>query len=158
MPFCEWQKASSLTNWIYIMTLFVYKLIRQVKLFCIIVLYLFFSFWSFKTFFMLGHINFSNPLFWEGKNVQNVDYQLKASCLLCKLLNFSPKLRPGALATRLLKYSKMCMALFINLYNTFPSLSPSFFASVPICVLSSTYGSSHFDVCMYCMYVFISPS
>ena len=35
--------------------------------------------------------------------MQNVGYLSKASPLLSKLLNFLPKLRPGALATRLLK-------------------------------------------------------
>ena len=36
MLICEWQKASSLTIWIFnTMTLFAYKLIRQAKPFCI---------------------------------------------------------------------------------------------------------------------------
>ena len=40
-------------------------------------------------------------LFWEEKNIQNVGYKLKASRLLTKLLNFLPKLRPGALGAKL---------------------------------------------------------
>ena len=66
------------------------------------VLYLFCFFFNFMILFMLGNINLSSPLFWEGKNIQNVDYYIKVSRLLNKLLYFLAKVRAGALATRLL--------------------------------------------------------
>ena len=43
----------------------------------------------------------NKSLFWEGKKIQNVAYKFKASWLLSKLLNFLPKLRRGALETKL---------------------------------------------------------
>ena len=46
-------------------------------------------------------MNFVSPLFWEGENIQIVGYLFKTSRLLKKLLKFLPKLRPGALETRL---------------------------------------------------------
>ena len=61
-----------------------------------------------KLFFWLlfsGSINRSHRIVFQyksllgGKNIQNVGYQFKGSR---KLLNILPKLRPGALATRLL--------------------------------------------------------
>ena len=36
------------------------------------VLYWFYLFPNFKTFFTLGNINFSSQLFWDGKNIQSV--------------------------------------------------------------------------------------
>ena len=77
MPVCEWQKVFSLTILIYlIMPLFVYKLIREAKLFCIycIVLYcivFLLCICSFKTLGLssrLGNKYLYSPLFWEEKN------------------------------------------------------------------------------------------
>ena len=48
----------------------------------------------------------NTSLFWEGKNIQNVGYLFKATWLLSELPNFLPKLRPDALAARLLIYKK----------------------------------------------------
>ena len=94
---CLWVTESFFTHNlnISIITL-VYKLIRQAKLFCN------YCFVLYCIVFNLFVYLLPNPLFWEGKNIKSFDCWFKASRLLSKLLTFSPKLRPGALGTRLL--------------------------------------------------------
>ena len=59
------------------MTVFVYKLIRQARLFCnycfvlYCIVFVLFLIINFKAYFTLGHINLFNPLFCEEKNIKN---------------------------------------------------------------------------------------
>ena len=89
---------------------------------CCTVLYLFFLFRNFKKFFTVWDINLSNPLFWEGKIIKSFDCWFQALRLLSKSLTFLPKLRPGALASRLLIQKKcvfLCKIYHECCYNNF---------------------------------------
>ena len=93
------------------MTLFVYKLVRQGKLFGI---YCNNEVVGIKNRFLLlfsGCINRSQHLpspFWKGKNIQDVGYKSKASRLLSKLLIFLAILKLRTLTIRLL-IKKICI-------------------------------------------------
>ena len=75
MLVCKLQKFFSLTTWIcLLMILFVYKLVRQSKVFCTYYIVLYYCIGRVLSILKLYdflhvnflHINFCSPLFWEG--------------------------------------------------------------------------------------------
>ena len=104
------------------MILFVYKRIRQAKLFCIydIALYYRIVFVLFilklSDFLPVRKHNFFRSLFLEGNNIQNFDYLFRASQLLSTLLKFSTNLRSGARAIKLL-IKKICNQKSVKIAN-----------------------------------------
>lgn len=101
------------------MALFIYKVTRQAKLFLFIVLIKTSEYRNFFLLLISGSINRSHHIALQYKSLLERErftnwLLIQRLTVANKLLNLLPKLRPGAFATRLLIYKKMCTGIRLS--------------------------------------------